>query len=171
MDVPMNSAVESASVLGSLLASSEAVPQSTPPTMATTNTGLDTPPPTTTTTPLIIGLISSGPDTKATLTVPGVKSLPPPKPNPPQLEPHGSGKPKAFLSMMSEGSRTSPSKKHTPTTKKGLCVYIVYVCGARYCRSEYRTNKGTGFKVHYRGQRLHSTHLTASHQATSLLQR
>ncbi len=129
MDVPVKSTVESASVLGSLLASSETVPQSTPPVLTTTNTGLSqqkTPPPPS---PTIIGLISSGPDTKATLTVPGVKSIPPPRVTPtPQLEPHGSGKPKAFLSMMSEESKTSPSKKQTSITKKGVCRYSVCDC-------------------------------------------
>ncbi len=121
------STVESASALGSLLASSETVPQPTPPVLTTTNTGLSqqkTPPPPS---PTIIGLISSGPDTKATLTVPGIKSIPPRVTPTPQLEPHGSGKPKAFLSMMSEESKTSPSKKQTSITKKSVYRYSVCV--------------------------------------------
>ncbi len=82
--------------------------------------------PITSNTPLVIGLVSSGPETKATLTMPVVKSVvPSPKVTSTPLAPdksHATGKPRAIFSMMSEPK--TPSVKKQQLSKKGSCVCV-----------------------------------------------
>lgn len=105
MDTPKADTGPDSGVLGSLLASSE--PQNTTmttPTVQAVSSNLQQSGPV----PPANPNTTSGVETRPTIAVSNSES-------------HGSGKPKAFLSMLSEGARTPPvtNKKQSSTAKKG----------------------------------------------------